>query len=481
MKKEISILVLLCCLVGCDRDPKVTSVVVPILLAPQRELLGDYQVRLTAWSEEISEIIKTVPLSVELGKNATQQISIPDLPIGQTIKVKVEVLEGTQVVSEKTEEITLQDQLINAISFEMDKFGPVLSVSAEVLDFSNDKNSIELIIENEGTSTLNWSVGAPNENWIELEKLEGTATKDTPDTIGIGVKRAGLKPKEHKLDLVFSSNGGGKKVTINVNFKRIIEWDKDGSEMVLIPTGSFEMGDSKNEPEDWMKQSRPVHTVVLEAFYMDVHQITVGQFEQFVEESGYDYSLWNDVAEYSPTEEHPIVYVNWDDAVAYAEWAGKRLPTEAEWEYSARGGLKRARYVWGNLAPNGSRCNYADENADAVLKKLGIDWADMNVNDGHSVTAPVGSYPSNDYGLYDMAGNVWEWCADWYGENYYGNSPVKRPQGPGGGKTRVLRGGSWSGDASSLRVAVRNDRNPSGTYAVVGFRCVSEFSPATQQ
>ena len=82
MKKEISILVLLCCLVGCDRDPKVTSVVVPILLAPQRELLGDYQVRLTAWSEEISEIIKTVPLSVELGKNATQQISIPDLPIG---------------------------------------------------------------------------------------------------------------------------------------------------------------------------------------------------------------------------------------------------------------------------------------------------------------------------------------------------------------------------------------------------------------
>ena len=182
MRRGINILFLLFILVGCDRDPETTSIVVPIRLAPQRELAGDYQVRLTVSSEEIGEVTKMVPLSVELGKNATQQISIPDLPAGKTVEVKVEVLEDDQVVSEKTEVVTLLDQPTNAISFEMDKFGPVLSFSAEVLDFHDDKNSIELVIKNEGTGILNWSVEIPNKNWIELEKLEGTATKDTPDT-----------------------------------------------------------------------------------------------------------------------------------------------------------------------------------------------------------------------------------------------------------------------------------------------------------
>ena len=152
MGKGISILLLLFCLVSCDRDPETTSIVVPIRLAPQRALAGDYQIRLTVSSEEIGEVTKMVPLSFELGKNATQQISIPDLPVGKTVEVKVEVLEDGQVVSEKTEAVTLLDQPTNAISFEMNKFGPVLSISAEVLDFSDDKNSIELIVKNEGIS-----------------------------------------------------------------------------------------------------------------------------------------------------------------------------------------------------------------------------------------------------------------------------------------------------------------------------------------
>ena len=114
-----------------------------------------------------------------------------------------------------------------------------------------------------------------------------------------------------------------------------IIWEKDNAKMVLIPAGSFEMGDSKDEPEVLMKWSRPVHTVELDAFYMDVHEVTVGKFS--VRETGYEYDRWDWVAVWSPTGKHPMILVTWDDATAYAQWAGKRLPTEAEWEYAARG------------------------------------------------------------------------------------------------------------------------------------------------
>jgi len=238
-----------------------------------------------------------------------------------------------------------------------------------------------------------------------------------------------------------------------------VNWDKDGAQMVLITTGllgSFKMGDH----HDNMSDALPLHSVVLDDFYMDAKEVTVGQFKQFVNQSGYQYDgNWDDVTKYSPSNKYPMIYVHWNDATAYAEWAGKRLPTESEWEYAARGGYAGKhykRYPWG----------------DEIDKKK----AHYNsLNEGDKTTKAVGSYEGNDYGLYDMAGNVMEWCADWYGFDYYNKSPVRNPSGPDSGSRRVLRGGSWLYDASDLRVADRNDASPNTRNSFIGFRCVASM------
>ena len=222
--------------------------------------------------------------------------------------------------------------------------------------------------------------------------------------------------------------------------------------MALIPAGRFEMGDHL----DGMSRALPVHTVSLDVFYMDVHQVTVGQFKQFVTQSGYNYNKWNEVAQYSPGDDYPMVYVNWNDATSYAEWVGKRLPTEAEWEYAARGGLEGQRYPWGNEIIH-DNANYGGTG--------GIDHWDR--------CSPVGSFAANGYGLYDMVGNAWEWCQDWYDENYYSSSPVNNPPGPDSSPQgwRVLRGGNWDNHGKYLRLAYRY-ANPNHRSYYSGFRCV---------
>ena len=147
--------------------------------------------------------------------------------------------------------------------------------------------------------------------------------------------------------------------------------------------------------------------------------------------------------------DHPIVNLTWDKASAYCQWAGGRLPTEAEWEYAARGGKQGLTYPWGDeISPENAK--YAS-------------------NDG---TTPVGSYPSNGFGLYDMVGNVWEWCGDWYDKSYYSNVPEKDPQGPRRSvNQRVIRGGAWVNGHWCLRASVRGGSRPGSGSSVVGFRC----------
>jgi len=222
---------------------------------------------------------------------------------------------------------------------------------------------------------------------------------------------------------------------------------KDGAPMVLIPAGEFQMGSNDYDDE------KPVHTVYLDAFYMDAYEVTNAQYKKFMDATGHRApEYWNDPKYNAPNQ--PVGGVSWYDAKAYADWAGERLPTEAEWEKAARGGLVGKKYPWGDTLTH-DEANY-----------FGTGGKDM-----WEYASPVGSFAPNGYGLYDMVGNVWEWCADWYGSAYYAMSPGRNPRGPSSGSSRVLRGGSWSVVGSSRRVATRDSSDPTYTSSAVGFRC----------
>jgi len=219
----------------------------------------------------------------------------------------------------------------------------------------------------------------------------------------------------------------------------------DGALMALIPAGEFQMGDAFNE--GWGSEL-PVHTVYVDAFYIDVYEVTNARYQKFMDETGHEAPWTWDYPDFNAPHQ-PVVGVYVNDAVAYAEWAGKRLPTEAEWEKAARGGLVGKRFPWG------------DEITHDDASYSGGDWG----------AATVGSFAPNSYGLYDMAGNVWEWCADRYDADYYSISPERNPTGPGSGTFRVLRGGSWNNSTNFLRVSNRLYALPSHAHNNVGFRC----------
>ena len=293
--------------------------------------------------------------------------------------------------------------------------------------------------------------------------------------------------------------------------------------MVWIPGGTFTMG-SDDKPVE-----KPAHRVVLEGFWMDETEVTHGQFGAFVKATGYVTSaektpkkedfpeeiraqidesmlqpgannfrptpepvpLDNELAwwEYMkgaswrqpmgpagpvPGASDPVVCVNWEDASAYAQWAGKRLPTEAEWEFAARGGLSGKKYVWGDEMKPGGQWMMNIWQGEFPAKNA--------AEDGFPALAPVKSFPPNGYGLHDMAGNAWEWTADWYESGYYASSPEYNPKGPPpsadnhqGQPSKLMRGGSWLCHdcyCEGYRPSARQFTTPDTASNHLGFRCV---------
>ncbi len=228
----------------------------------------------------------------------------------------------------------------------------------------------------------------------------------------------------------------------------------DGMVMVFIPAGEFQMGSESGDSDE-----RPVHRVYTDAFWMDRHEVTNAMYRRCVEAG--DCSPPSSTNYYDDTQyaNAPVVYVNWNQAQAYCAWTGGSLPTEAEWEKAARGGLAGAPYPWGDDPPT---CPPGASN--------GAQYAACSP----SGPIDVMTFAHNDYGLYDMAGNVWEWVADWYDSNYYNSlqDGVRNPQGPASGSSRVLRGGSWNNSENDLRVANRSRFAPGNVCNYIGFRCV---------
>lgn len=309
---------------------------------------------------------------------------------------------------------------------------------------------------------------------------------------------------------------------------------KSQAGMKRIPGGIFSMGshDTQGRTDEY-----PVHQVRVKAFWMDETEVSNAAFAAFVKSTGYittaekaidwaelskqvpkgtpkpadsllapsslvfvpttgpvdltDYSQWwafKRGADWRhPTgpgstiqgrENHPVVHVSWDDAAAYARWAGKRLPTEAEWEWASRGGLKNRVYPWGDVSVNS-----APYKANSFQGHF--PYEDQALDGYKTTTAPVKSFPANGYGLYDTAGNVWEWCVDWYRADYYKKSPILNPQGPSsshdpdepGVAKRVMRGGSFlcnDGYCSSYRCSARMKSSPDSGLQHTGFRCVMD-------
>ena len=221
---------------------------------------------------------------------------------------------------------------------------------------------------------------------------------------------------------------------------------------VRIPAGAFQMGCVPADTE-CSGNEKPRHAVTIDTpFLMMIRPATVAQYRRFAQATGRASAL---APAFAQGDDHPVVGVVWDDAVAYCSWAGGRLPTEAEWEYAARGGKDGLKYPWGD--------SISHDNAN---------FKGTGGRDQWKYTSPVGSFEANGFGLFDMAGNVWEWCADPYGETYYATSPSVDPQGPPSGSSRVLRGGSWDFDPKSLRASFRGWILPWGGCDSGGFRCV---------
>lgn len=221
--------------------------------------------------------------------------------------------------------------------------------------------------------------------------------------------------------------------------------------MVLISAGEFTMGKNTGTPSDW----QPEHRVKVNSFYMDKYEVTNQQYYNFCIATGNPLPQFWGIKEFKSGldfPDYPVVGVSFMDAEKYARWSGKRLPTEAEWEYAARGGLINKNYPFGDQ----------------------LDSTKVNYGKKYNGILEVGSFKPNNFGLYDITGNVWEWTSDFYGSDYYASSPAENPKGPERGRFKVIRGGSWHSGYMCVQTFYRNGLSPSWVDFAVGFRSVKD-------
>jgi len=222
--------------------------------------------------------------------------------------------------------------------------------------------------------------------------------------------------------------------------------------MALIPKGEFNMGKNSANPSDW----QPEHKIILDSFYLDKFEVTNQQYYDFCRVTRHALPEFWGMKEFKcgiDFPDNPVIGVSWFDAQSYAKWAKKRLPTEAEWEYASRGGLTDKNY------PTGDQ----------------IDSTKANYGKKYKGSIQIGTFQPNNFGVYDMSGNVWEWTFDNYGDDYYQVSEPNNPRGPKNGRFKVIRGGSWHSGAMCIQNYYRNGLSPSWVDMAVGFRCAKSI------
>jgi serine/threonine protein kinase/formylglycine-generating enzyme required for sulfatase activity len=356
-------------------------------------------------------------------------------------------LEGTTTRAEmKGRTIHLQQRLDSA------EGGETVSIVQDVtLEGVTKDRVLQFIVEKGclGTTAVEFSslaTGAP----ILVERFEMDECPELGVSFGIDVDALLADTLTRSMEIVTRS------------------WEQDGSTLVYVAEGPFWMGATEDDPGG--DDARPQHEVYLDAFWIDRTEVTNAQYGRCVSAGACDPPAllgsltredYYDNAEYG---DYPVLHVTWRQAAGYCRWAGKRLPTEAEWEKAARGTDKRL-YPWGDEF-DGTRLSFCDANC-------GADYRDADWDDGYDDTAPVGSYPAgaSPYGALDMAGNVREWVADWADTGYYARSPQRNPTGPESGESRVDRGGAASDGKGAALVTYRGYDDPSVAYGDIGFRC----------
>ncbi len=456
------------CFSGCGGDDEVENeavAIIPINVSNLTES-GEYTVRITITGANVPTITTEQNLSIDPTSQPVEEIELSEIHFGGTQVVTIEVSRGGTVLYQGEGEAGFTRNSSNrTVEITVNPLGHKLIAEFEIM--TEDVGELlggQVTVNANQSSDTHYEISEAKWDWGD-----GQQTQFSKELTGSHLyERIG----EYTITLTVL-NGAPTPITaeqqkvVSVAAEPEIVSDKDGLTMLLIPSGTFEMGDSF---EEGLPHELPVHTVSIHAFYMDATEVTNAAYKQFLDATGHRTpESWDDPAFNAPDQ--PVVDVSWLDAAAYAQWAGKRLPSEAEWEYAARGGRVGMRYPWGDEITHND-ANYKGKN-------------DTDIWDG---PAPVASFAENGYGLYDMGGNVWEWCADEYDDKFYAVSPEDNPLSgklitftnddfTGVTTRRSLRGGSWNSAADKIRVTTRNFLDPESTGQITGFRCARTPKP----